>query len=147
MSDAVGRAAEILVVDDNPGDVRLMREAFRGSKIQNTLHAVDSGEEALSFLLRQGPHTDKEPPDLILLDLNLPGISGQEVLETLKADPELRKIPVVVLTTSAHDEDILRSYRLHANCFVTKPVDFDKFVNVVLTLQEFWLTVVKLPRA
>lgn len=142
-----GRLAEILIVDDNPGDVRLMREALKDGKVRNTLHAVGTGEEALAFLQRTDGYAHVERPDLILLDLNLPGMSGQEVLEVVKQDEDLRKIPVVILTTSSHDEEILRTYRLHANCFVTKPVDFDKFVAVVQTLQEFWLTIVKLPTA
>lgn len=140
-----GRIAEILIVDDNPGDVRLMREALKDGKVRNTLHAVPSGEEAVAYLTRQNGHANAERPDLILLDLNLPGMSGQEVLEIVKQDDDLKKIPVVILTTSSHDEEILRTYRLHANCFVTKPVDFEKFVAVVQTLQEFWLTIVKLP--
>ncbi|MGA3055571.1 MAG: response regulator [Candidatus Korobacteraceae bacterium] len=137
--------AEILVVEDNPGDVRLMREALRESKIMNQLRAVSDGQEALAFLRKQGRYAHAIRPDLILLDLNLPGKDGREVLSEIKADPDLRRIPVVVVTSSRADEDILRSYNHHANCYITKPLDLEKFVEVVQAIQNFWISIVKLP--
>jgi CheY-like chemotaxis protein len=140
-----GRPVEILLVEDNPGDVRLTREAFKEAKISNALHVACDGAEALDFLYRRNSHANAPRPDLILLDLNLPKKDGREVLAEVKADTELRRIPIVVLTTSKAEEDIVRSYDLHANCYITKPVDFDQFVEVVKSIEGFWLTVVKLP--
>ena len=140
-----GRPVEILLVEDNPGDVRLTREAFKEAKVRNVIHVARDGVEAMEFLRRQGAHAAAPRPDIILLDLNLPRKDGREVLAELKADPGLRRIPVVVLTTSKAEEDIARSYDLHANCYVTKPVGFDQFIDVVKTIEGFWLTVVMLP--
>jgi CheY-like chemotaxis protein len=136
---------EVLLVEDDPGDVLMTREAFEEHKVRNTLHVVTDGEEALAYLRREGRHANATRPDLILLDLNLPRVDGREVLATVKADEELRSIPVVVLTTSQADEDILRSYQLHANAYVTKPVDFDTFISVVRQIDQFFVSVVKLP--
>ena len=136
---------EILLVEDSPADVRLTIEALRDAKVRNNLHVAQDGEEALAFLRREGEHAEAVRPDLILLDLNLPKKDGREVLEEVKADPQLRRIPVVVLTTSEAEQDILRSYDLHANCYITKPVDLDQFITVVRTIEDFWLTIVKLP--
>lgn len=140
-----GTPVEILLVEDNLGDVRLTQEALREAKVRNNLHVVQDGEEALQFLYRRDGYSDAPRPDIILLDLNLPKKNGQEVLAEIKADPCLRRIPVVILTTSKAEEDILKSYDLHANCYVTKPVDFEQFIRVIQSIQEFWLTVVKLP--
>lgn len=137
---------EILLVEDNPGDVELTREALDAAKVSNTLHVVDDGAEALDFLFRRGRFVDAPRPDIILLDLNLPKKDGRQVLSEIKAEPSLSQIPVVVLTTSQADEDIIRAYQLHANCYVTKPVDFNRFMHIVSTIEEFWLTVVKLPK-
>jgi CheY-like chemotaxis protein len=136
---------DILLVEDDPGDVLMTREALEHHKVRNTLHVVSDGVEAIGFLRREAPYEDVPIPGLILLDLNLPRRNGQEVLAEIKQDPELRQIPVVVLTTSKADEDILRSYNLHANAYVTKPVDFDRFVEVVRKIDDFFLTVVTLP--
>ncbi len=136
---------QVLLVEDDPGDELMTREAFEDNKINNTLHVVRDGQEALDFLYRAGPYTDAPRPDLILLDLNLPKYDGRQVLQRIKSDEALAHIPVVVLTTSSAEEDILRSYRLHANAYVTKPVDFDSFINVVRQIDEFFVTVVKLP--
>jgi len=136
---------EILLVEDSPGDVRLTQEALRDAKVRNNLTIVSDGVEATSLLLRQGKYAGAPRPDLILLDLNLPKKSGREVLEEIKLDPNLKSIPVVILTTSAAEEDILRSYQLHANCYITKPVDLDQFLKVVKTIDNFWLAIVKLP--
>ena len=137
---------EILLVEDSAGDVRLTKEALRDAKVQNNLHVACDGMEAMAFLRRQGSYANAPRPDLILLDLNLPKKSGREVLEEIKLDPSLQSIPVVILTTSAAEEDILRSYALHANCYITKPVDLDQFLKVVKTIDNFWLAIVKLPR-
>lgn len=137
--------AEILVIEDNPGDVRLMREALRESKIINQLHAVSDGQQALAFLRKQGSYAKATRPDLILLDLNLPGKDGREVLSEIKADPDLRRIPVVIVTSSKAEEDILRSYNHYANCYITKPLDLEKFVEVVKAIQDFWISIVTLP--
>ena len=140
------RPIEILLVEDNEGDVRLTREALQEAKVRNNLAVVRDGEEALDYLRRPGPEGIKPArPDLILLDLNLPKKDGREVLAELKRDPDLRRLPVVVLTTSASEKDILESYDLHANCYITKPVDLDQFINVVTHIEDFWLTIVKLP--
>jgi chemotaxis family two-component system response regulator Rcp1 len=135
----------ILMVEDNPADVRLTREAFKEGRIQNSLHVVKDGVEALAFLRNEGPYGDAPKPDLILLDLNLPRKDGREVLADVKNDPELRRIPVVILTTSRSEADVLRSYDLHANCYVTKPVDLNQFLDVVRSVEGFWLAAVTLP--
>ncbi|MER5268421.1 response regulator [Actinosynnema sp. NPDC002837] len=137
---------DVLLVEDDPGDALMTQEAFEHHKIRNQLHVVRDGVEALQFLRRQGPYEDAPRPGLILLDLNLPKMDGREVLAEIKADEALRPIPVVVLTTSEAEEDILRSYNLHANAYVTKPVDFDRFIEVVRQIDDFFVTVVKLPR-
>ncbi|MEV1052063.1 response regulator [Streptomyces sp. NPDC049887] len=137
---------EVLLVEDDPGDELMTREAFEDNKIGNTLHVVRDGEEALDFLYRRGAHQDAPRPDLILLDLNLPKYDGRQVLERIKADSELTHIPVVVLTTSAAEEDILRSYRLHASAYVTKPVDLEQFIAAIRKIDDFFVTVVRLPR-
>jgi len=136
---------EILLVEDNPGDERLTREALKEGKVYHKLHWAKDGVEAMDFLQRRGKHRDAPRPDIILLDLNLPKKDGREVLLEIKQDPELRAIPVVILTTSQAEEDVLRSYDLHANCYVTKPVDLEKFIVVVQSIDRFWLTVVTLP--
>jgi chemotaxis family two-component system response regulator Rcp1 len=139
------RSIEILMVEDNPGDIRLTVEALKEGKVRNNLHTVGDGEEALAFLRRQGPYAEVPRPDLILLDLNLPKKTGQEVLAEIKEDPDLRRIPVVILTVSEAEADILKTYNLHANCYITKPVDLDRFIEVVKSIEDFWLTVVMLP--
>ncbi|MCM5681716.1 response regulator [Schlegelella sp. S2-27] len=139
------RAIEILMVEDNPGDVRLTREAFKEGKVRNELHVAEDGVAALDFLYRRAPYQQAPRPDLILLDLNLPKKDGREVLETIKSDPSLKTIPVVILTTSQAEEDVIRAYHLNANCYVTKPVDFEQFMRIVQTIEEFWLSVVTLP--
>jgi two-component system, chemotaxis family, response regulator Rcp1 len=138
-------AIEVLLVEDSPGDVRLTREAFEDAKVHINLHVASDGMEAMAFLKREGKNADVPRPDLILLDLNLPKKDGREVLGEIKESADLKSIPVVVLTTSAAEEDILRSYRLHANCYITKPVDLDGFLKVVQSIDSFWLSVVKLP--
>jgi CheY-like chemotaxis protein len=140
------RPVEILLVEDDPGDILITREALDQSKLVNNLHSVVNGEEALAFVRREGTYADVPRPDLVLLDLNLPRRDGREVLAEIKSDPELRRIPVVVLTTSQAEEDVLRSYDLHANAYVTKPVDFERFVDVVHQIDEFYFAVVRLPR-
>jgi chemotaxis family two-component system response regulator Rcp1 len=139
------RPVEILLVEDNPGDERLTREALKEGKVYSNLHWVKDGVEAMEFLRRQGKHAGAPRPDIILLDLNLPKKDGREVLQDIKNDNELKRIPVVVLTTSKAEEDVLRTYNLHANCYVTKPVDLEKFIVVVKSIDVFWLTVVTLP--
>jgi CheY-like chemotaxis protein len=136
---------DILLVEDNPGDARLTREALAASSAHNTLHDVRDGEQALAFLRREGGFAAAPTPDLVLLDLNLPRRGGHEVLEDMKRDPSLKHIPVVVLTSSEADEDVLGSYRLHANCFITKPRDLDGLMHVVRGIEQFWFTLVKLP--
>jgi chemotaxis family two-component system response regulator Rcp1 len=145
--ESPGVRAEILLVEDNPGDVRLTREALRDAEVTNTLRVVTDGEQAMSYLRRQGDHQDAVRPDLVLLDLNLPRKDGREVLAEMKQDPDLRRIPVVVLTTSQDDEDVSRTYDLHANCFVTKPVNLTDYMRVVHSIERFWFTVVRLPGA
>jgi CheY-like chemotaxis protein len=140
------RPIEILLVEDDPGDVLMTREALDDSKVINNLHVVDNGEEAVAFLCRDGDHADAPRPDLVLLDLNLPRLDGREVLARVKADDDLRRIPVVVLTTSEAEEDVLRSYDLHANAYVTKPVDFEQFAKVIRQIDDFFITVVRLPK-
>ena len=145
MSNELSVPIEILLVEDNPGDVRLTQEALKEHKIVNSLQVAKDGVEAINFLRREGEHVDAVRPDLILLDLNLPKMDGREVLTEIKKDDDLRRIPVVVLTTSRAEEDIIRTYDCHANCYITKPVDFDQFINVVKSIEDFWLSVVKLP--
>lgn len=136
---------EILMVEDNPGDVRLTEEALKENKVHNNLHVVEDGEDAMAFLRQEGEFAGAPRPDLILLDLNLPRKDGREVLEEIKADRVLKRIPVVILTTSSADEDIVRSYELHANCYITKPVDLDQFITVVKSIEGFWFQIVRLP--
>jgi len=138
---------EVLLVEDDPGDELMTREAFEDNKIRNNLHVVHDGLEALDFLYQRNEHTGAPRPDLILLDLNLPKYDGRQVLETIKADDDLCHIPIVVLTTSSAEEDILRSYKLHANAYVSKPVDVDQFITAIRQIDDFFLTVVKLPRS
>jgi CheY-like chemotaxis protein len=138
-------AIEILLVEDNPGDVRLVREVFKEGKVRNNLSWAEDGVEAMAFLHREGKYAGAPRPDLILLDLNLPQKDGRQVLTEVKSDPSLNMIPVVILTSSKAEEDICRSYSLHANCFITKPVDFEQFMNVVQQIEDFWLSVVRLP--
>ena len=140
------RRIEILLVEDDPGDVVMTREAFKDYKLHNQLHVVDDGVEAMAFLRNEGVYAERPRPDLVLLDLNLPKMDGREVLEAIKSDPELASIPVVVLTTSENEDDVLRSYSLHANAYVTKPVDFERFIEVVRQIDDFFVTVVRLPR-
>jgi len=135
----------ILIVEDNPGDARLITEVLNGNKVYNKLYVAQDGVEAIDFLLRQGEFSDAPRPDVILLDLNLPRMDGREVLAKIKSDPDLKNIPVVIMTTSQAEEDIIKSYSLHANCFITKPLDFNQFVKVVKSIEEFWFTLVKLP--
>ena len=141
----MGTPIEILVVDDNPGDVQLIVEAFQDVKLSNHLHSVGDGVEALAFLRREGPYQGVARPDLVLLDLNLPKKDGRAVLEEIKADPDLGQIPVVILTTSRHEADVLRAYQLKANCYITKPVDFNQFINVIQAIDQFWFSIVTLP--
>jgi CheY-like chemotaxis protein len=136
---------DVLLVEDDPGDTLMIREAFDDHKLRNRLTCLQDGEQAMAYLRREGEHADATRPDLILLDLNLPRKDGREVLAEIKGDEELRTIPVVVLTTSQAEEDVLRSYKLHANAYVTKPVDFERFIDVVRQIDEFFVTVVKLP--
>jgi two-component system, chemotaxis family, response regulator Rcp1 len=140
-----GRPIDILLVEDNEPDVRLTIEAMKEAKVQNRLWVAEDGVGAMQFLRKQSPYHDAPRPDLVLLDLNLPRMDGREVLEEIKNDPALRQIPVVVLTTSRADVDILKAYDLHANCYITKPVDFSRFMEVVKAIEGFWLEVVKLP--
>jgi len=142
----IGTPIEILLVEDNPGDVRLTQEALKDGKVRNNMRVVKDGVEALKFLRREGKYAGMPRPDLILLDLNLPKKDGREVLAEIKGDEVLRCIPVVVLTTSRAEQDILKAYDLHANCYITKPVDLDQFITVVKSIEDFWLTIVKLPR-
>lgn len=139
------KLVDILVVEDNPGDARLIMEVLKSDKIYNSLHIVKDGVEAMEFLNKSGKFKDVPRPDLILLDLNLPKKDGREVLAEIKADSALKQIPVVIMTTSQSDEDILKSYKLHANCFITKPIDLDQFVKVVESIEDFWFSLVKLP--
>ncbi|HIE30944.1 MAG TPA: response regulator [Methanosarcinales archaeon] len=143
----IGKPIEILLVEDNPGDVRLTLEALNDGKMKNNMHVAKDGVEALQFLQRVGKYADAPCIDLILLDLNLPKKDGREVLAEIKADEDLKHIPVIVLTTSMAEQDIFRAYDLHANCYVTKPINLDQFIKVVKSIEEFWLTVVRLPRS
>jgi CheY-like chemotaxis protein len=144
MTDPV-QPIEVLLVEDDAGDELMTREAFEDNKIRNSLHVVRDGEEALDFLYRRGDHPDAVRPDLVLLDLNLPKYDGRQVLEQIKSDPDLATIPVVILTTSSAEEDIVRSYKLHANAYVTKPVDLDQFIRAVRQIDDFFVSVVRLP--
>jgi CheY-like chemotaxis protein len=139
------RPIEILLVEDNPGDIRLTQEAARETKVHNNLHIVTNGYDAMAFLHHEGRFGEVPRPDLILLDLNMPGMDGREVLRLVKSDEKLRRIPVVIITSSQAEEDILRAYDLQAACYVTKPVDLDQFIKVVKNIEDFWLTIVKLP--
>lgn len=145
MIPVMGTIIEILLVEDNPGDVRLTREALKDMKLKNALYVVPDGVEALAFLRREGTYSEMPRPDIILLDLNLPRKDGREVLEEIKQDDELKRIPVVVLTTSDDESDILASYNLHANCYITKPVDMHRFISIVQNIENFWFSIVKLP--
>lgn len=138
-------SVEILMVEDNPGDIRLTQEALKEGKMRNNLHVVEDGVEAMAFLRREGKYADKPRPGLILLDLNLPKKDGYEVLKEIKADDYLKSIPVVILTTSNAEEDIVKTYNWYVNCYITKPVDLDQFINVVKSIEDFWFTIVKLP--
>jgi CheY-like chemotaxis protein len=139
------KPVEILLVEDNPGDVRLTVEALQEAKVLNNLNVAGDGMEAMAFLRREGPHADAPRPELILLDLNLPKKDGREVLSEIKEDPDLRRIPVVVLTTSKAESDIIKTYNLHANCYITKPVELDQFLEIVKSIEGFWLSIVTLP--
>jgi CheY-like chemotaxis protein len=139
------KLADILLVEDNPGDVRLAKEALKESKLLNKLYAVGDGIEAMAFLRQEGEYSDVPRPDLVLLDLNLPGKDGREVLAEIKADETLKRIPVVVLTVSRAEEDVLKSYNLHANCYISKPFDMEQFIRVVKSIEDFWFSIVKLP--
>ncbi len=145
MIDSQAKTIEVLLVEDNPGDVRLTFEAMKEGKVVNHINVARDGVEAMAYLHRDGAYRNAARPDLILLDLNLPRKSGREVLAEVKADESLRQIPVVILTTSQAEEDILRTYNLHANCYVTKPVDLEQFIQVVRSINDFWFSVVKLP--
>jgi len=140
------RIIDILLVEDNPGDIRLTKEVLKEGKIKNMLSVVNDGEEAIDFLKKNGKYKDAISPDLILLDLNLPKKNGREVLIQIKSDPELSSIPVIILTTSDAENDIISTYASHANCYITKPVDFNQFINVIRVIEDFWLTIVKLPK-
>lgn len=142
-----GKIMDILLVEDNPGDAGLTKKVFKNSRIPNSLHVVENGEEAMDFLRNQGRFKKAVRPDIILLDLNLPGMSGHEVLQELKADDELKQIPIVILTSSKADEDIIKAYSEYANCYVSKPIDISQFFEVAKTIEDFWLKVVKLPGA
>jgi CheY-like chemotaxis protein len=146
MTRPSGRPIEILLVEDNPGDVRLTIEGLKEGKVRNNLHVAKDGVEALAFLRREARYADAVRPDLILLDLNLPRMDGRQVLSEIKADPLLKTIPVVVLTTSRAEQDVLHSYQLQANCYITKPVDLEQFITVVRSIEDFWLTIVTLPQ-
>lgn len=145
MIHALPRPVEILLVEDSPGDVKLTEEALHDADVPNKLHVARDGEEAMRFLRREGEFADRPRPDLILLDLNMPRMDGREVLAAVKADAELRRIPIIILTTSQSEDDIAEAYNLSANCYVAKPVDLDEFLNVVRAIDDFWLTLVKLP--
>jgi len=146
MNNENSNAINILLVEDNPGDIRLTKEVLKDGKIRNNLNVTTDGEEALLYLKKEGPYANATTPDIILLDLNLPKKDGREVLAAIKSDRDLKCIPVIVLTTSAAEKDILNMYAHHANCYITKPVDFNQFINVIRSIEQFWLTIVKLPK-
>jgi len=146
MNKENSNAINILLVEDNPGDIRLTKEVLKDGKIRNNLNVTTDGEEALLYLKKEGQYANAITPDIILLDLNLPKKDGREVLAAIKSNPDLKCIPVIVLTTSAAEKDILNMYAHHANCYITKPVDFNQFINVIRSIEQFWLTIVKLPR-
>lgn len=141
----IGRPVEVLMVEDNEADVRLTREALRTSKVQTQLHVVEDGVEAMAFLRQEEPFSQAPRPDLVLLDLNLPYKDGREVLREIREDPGLRPLPVVMLTSSQAEEDVIKAYNLNVNCYITKPLDLDQFIRVVRSIEDFWFTVVKLP--
>lgn len=143
--NSLGRPADFLLVEDNPGDVRLTQEALKSHKVQNNLHVVTDGEEAMAFLRMQGKYANAPRPDIILLDLNLPRKDGREVLAEIKSDINLKAIPVVIITSSEAEQDVVKSYNLNANCYITKPVNLDQFIKVVQSINDFWFTIVKLP--
>jgi len=145
VSDVAAKPINILLVEDNPGDVRLTKEGFKEGKVYNNLYVAEDGEEAMTFLRQEDPYLDVPRPDIILLDLNLPKKDGREVLEEIKGDPDLRRIPVIILTTSKAEEDILKTYDLHANCYITKPVNLEDFISITKSIENFWLSIVKLP--
>ncbi len=140
-----GKQVDILLIEDNPGDARLAQEALKEAKVDNEISVVEDGVEAMAYLRRQGKYAGAPRPDLILLDLNLPRKSGREVLAEVKGDEDLKRIPVVVMTVSRDEEDVLKAYNLHANCYITKPIDFAQFVRITKSLEEFWFTIVRLP--
>ncbi|MBS3788588.1 response regulator [Candidatus Bipolaricaulota bacterium] len=141
----IGKPIEILLVEDSPGDARLAREALKDAKVRNNIYHVENGVQAMDFLYQEGKYGDRPRPDLVLLDLNLPKKDGRQVLTEIKSDDDLKRIPVVVLTISEDEEDIMHSYNHHVNCYITKPIDLDQFMKVVKSIEDFWLTVVKLP--
>lgn len=145
MESKISKPIDILLIEDNPGDARLAKEALMDSKIKNNLYIAIDGVDAINFLYKKGNYKEVPRPDLILLDLNLPKKDGREVLEEIKNDENLKRIPVVILTTSRAEEDIIKTYNLHANCYITKPIDFEQFIKVVKSIEDFWLTIVKLP--
>ena len=145
LSQPMGKPIEILLVEDNPGDSRLAQEALKDAKVHNNVSLVEDGVEAMAFLRKEGKYANAPRPDVILLDLNLPKKDGREVLAEIKIDEDLKRIPVVILTVSKDEEDILKTYNLHANCYITKPIDLEQFIKVVRTIEDFWLTIVKLP--
>lgn len=142
---SIGNTIEVLLVEDSPADARLTQEAFREGKIANNLTVITDGELAMQYLKQEGPYAKAERPDLVLLDLNLPKLDGREVLRRIKTDPDLKTIPVVILTTSEAEQDIIKAYEYHANCYIRKPVDLPRFLEIVSTIENFWLTVVRLP--
>jgi CheY-like chemotaxis protein len=144
-SSEVGKVVDILLVEDNPGDARLAIEAMKDSKVRNKIYHVSDGVEAMAYLRKQGKYANAVRPDIILLDLNLPKKDGREVLAEIKQDEDLKRIPVVILTVSKSEEDVLKSYNLHANCYISKPIDLNQFMTIVKSIEDFWLTIVKLP--
>ncbi len=145
MKQGSGKSIDILLVEDNPGDVMLVEEALSDSKVRNRLHVVSDGEQAMEFVRREGTHAGAPRPDLILLDLNLPKKSGREVLREVKTHPDLKSIPVIVLTSSKSDDDVVKSYELHANAYILKPVDFHQFMKIMRAIEDFWFVTAKLP--
>jgi chemotaxis family two-component system response regulator Rcp1 len=145
MNSKATEPVDVLLIEDNPGDVRLTKEALKDAKLKIHMHVVGDGMEAMAFLRKQGKYASSPRPDLVLLDLNLPKKDGRQVLAEIKEDPDLKRIPVVIITSSKAEEDVLKSYNLHANCYVTKPLDLDQFITVVQSIEQFWLTIVKLP--